>query len=105
MGTSKTQTSAGLTSSGDQGEIDEVLRAVAHAPSRRPPPTPTAGAAWGLGGRYVIERKRGSGGMGSVYPASDTVLRRQVALKVIDGTDADRELVHRARLLREARAA
>jgi formylglycine-generating enzyme required for sulfatase activity len=43
--------------------------------------------------------------MGSVYLASDTVLRRQIALKVIDRTENGRERVHRSRVLREARAA
>ena len=57
--------------------------------------------------RYTLESVLGAGGMGVVYCAVDSKLRRRVALKVLrldaasgsDGSDG------RARLLREARAA
>jgi serine/threonine-protein kinase len=55
-------------------------------------------------GAYRIERRLGSGGMGAVYLAYDTVLGRPVTLKVLhpdDGADAKRQ----ERLRFEARAA
>ena len=53
-------------------------------------------------GRYELGPRIGAGGMGTVYAASDPVLRRSLAVKVIarSATDADDE----ERLLREARA-
>lgn len=54
--------------------------------------------------RYTIEALIGRGGMGEVYSAMDTRLRRRVALKVIRPEQADREDAV-ARLHREARAA
>ncbi|MFA5793819.1 MAG: protein kinase [Candidatus Brocadiia bacterium] len=40
-------------------------------------------------GKYVVEKKLGQGGMGTVYLAVDTVLKRQVALKVISSDDQE----------------
>jgi serine/threonine-protein kinase len=53
-------------------------------------------------GHYRIETRLGGGGMGEVYRAYDTRLRRRVAIKVLAGVTDD---VSRAELLREARAA
>jgi tetratricopeptide (TPR) repeat protein/predicted Ser/Thr protein kinase len=55
-------------------------------------------------GKYHIERPLGRGGMGAVFLATDTVLRRPVAIKVLvsEADDTDRSP---ARLLREARSA
>lgn len=52
---------------------------------------------------YVIEAPIGEGGMGAVYRAHDTKLRRKVALKVIHPDLAVPDAA--ARLVREARAA
>lgn len=57
-------------------------------------------------GRYIIEGILGTGGMGEVYQARDTVLRRRIALKILkvrpDADDPDRTA---AQILREARVA
>jgi len=54
-------------------------------------------------GRYVVQERLGSGGMGEVYRAEDTQLRRTVALKALhdDGVISPEG---RQRLLREAQA-
>ena len=57
-----------------------------------------------LAGRYRVERRRGRGGMGTIYVATDTALERQVAVKVIhDDLVGSAEAAERFR--REARAA
>jgi serine/threonine-protein kinase len=97
---------SGENPTGQSDELDALLRSIAHAPARSPPRDPPAGATWGAGGRYVIERRLGRGGMGTVYVASDTLLGRLVALKVLDTGEADGEVAaYHARLLREARLA
>jgi formylglycine-generating enzyme required for sulfatase activity/predicted Ser/Thr protein kinase len=85
--------------------LERVVRAVAHAPPRAPPPDAESGSLWGERGRYVIERRLGRGGMGTVYLATDTVLGRQVALKVLDCGDNAEDDAQRVRMLREARLA
>jgi non-specific serine/threonine protein kinase len=52
--------------------------------------------------RYQLETELGKGGMGTVYRAHDTLLDREVAIKVL--TDPDLGSSGRARLMSEARA-
>lgn len=54
-------------------------------------------------GKYRIEGTLGKGAMGLVYRAVDTLLEREVALKVITGADISEEMLERFRI--EARAA
>lgn len=54
-------------------------------------------------GRFVLERKLGSGGMGEVFLATDPDLKRQVALKFLLRESRSDES-HRVRLQREAQA-
>jgi serine/threonine protein kinase len=74
--------------------------------SATPPngPTPDLGEGPGRFAHYELLEELGRGGMGLVYKARDTVLRRVVALKMIHGGRlADPQEV--ARFEREARAA
>ena len=57
-----------------------------------------------LGGRYRLEAKLGSGGMGIVFRATDLTMKRSVAVKLIRGVDGvalDEEVA--GRFLREAK--
>ena len=56
-----------------------------------------------LAGRYVLVKLLGHGAMGQVWRATDQVLDRPVAVKVISERHASRELA--SRLKREARIA
>jgi serine/threonine protein kinase len=66
--------------------------------------TPTQAGELGQIGPYRILSVLGSGGMGIVFQAEDTLLQRPVALKVMKAELAARE-ENRLRFLREARAA
>jgi serine/threonine protein kinase len=57
-----------------------------------------------LGGRYRVEARIGSGGMGEVYRGVDTVLDRTVALKILLPQFA-RDVSFVDRFRREAQAA
>jgi serine/threonine-protein kinase len=57
-----------------------------------------------LVGRYRLERRRGKGGMGTVYEALDNALERRVAIKLIRDDWVD-SIDAAARFRREARAA
>ncbi|MGW0818781.1 serine/threonine-protein kinase [Streptomyces viridiviolaceus] len=56
-----------------------------------------------IDGRFELVERLGSGGMGTVWRARDTVLQREVALKAVRA-DADASDSTRERVLREARA-
>ncbi len=56
-----------------------------------------------IDGRFELIERLGSGGMGTVWRATDTMLHRDVALKAVR-PDADASPVVRERVLREARA-
>ncbi len=58
-----------------------------------------------LAGRYRLEEVIGRGGMSTVYRATDTVLGRTVAVKVLLAGLADEDPAYIARFQREARAA
>jgi serine/threonine protein kinase len=55
-----------------------------------------------LNERYEVLAELGRGGMGAVYRAYDTILKREVAVKLLSEAHLDSK--HRARLLREAQA-
>ena len=57
-----------------------------------------------LGGRYIIERELGRGGMGTVYLARDVRLDRPIALKVLPAEYAQQHAL-RERFVRETRTA
>src|SRR4051812_44296158 len=52
----------------------------------------------GVGGRFVVEREAGSGGMGTVYRARDLVAGAPVALKILRAGD----VIDAQRFAREA---
>lgn len=56
-------------------------------------------------GSFELVRLLGTGAMGAVYLAWDSMLRRDVAIKLIRRTDDDTDHERRERFLREARAA
>ena len=56
-----------------------------------------------IGGRYRLEGLIGSGGMGDVFRARDTLLERAVALKLVDVGDPRRRAEMTRTFLREAR--
>src|SRR5215471_10067869 len=99
------------TSSGGLGCMSCLLRAgLGEAMAQES--TPNASDDSGCFGVYEIDRREdgslyelGRGAMGVTYRATDTILRRKVALKIIKTDIAQRNDETRERFMREARAA
>ncbi|MGY0193550.1 serine/threonine-protein kinase [Leptothrix sp. BB-4] len=76
-------------------------------PGAMPPGVDASGAPPQIGpaGRYRLDERLGSGGVGTVWSAYDSLLARQVAVKIISihGTPEERSTLS-ARVLEEARA-
>jgi eukaryotic-like serine/threonine-protein kinase len=77
-----------------------------NTPSPEPTPTPAATSLVGqvVSGRYRIQKLIGEGGMGAVYLAEHTHMRKRVALKLLHAEMSNDEEVL-ARFRREAEAA
>jgi predicted Ser/Thr protein kinase len=92
-----------LLSAAAGAEADGFLGGPVTAPAGHTGPMTLEQAQEVVGERYRLERLAGEGGMGRVFVASDAVLSRRVAVKLLSGnaTGGDGQ---RDRLLEEARA-
>ena len=91
-----------MNSETEQRPADESTRTGPSRPNSAS--TVTLASATTLMGRYVVERPIGAGGMGEVYRAQDTLLRRTVAIKVLPSHTSG-DTAAKRRFLNEARAA
>jgi serine/threonine-protein kinase len=91
------------SATGTPAPVVKATPAPGHSTSYLPEqPDPLLGKT--VADRYLIVRKLGEGGMGSVYLATHTILEKQVALKVLHGEFARKpDLVER--FIQEAKAA
>ena len=84
-------------------ETEPVSREVPVRPGSFPDSRPLAAGDW-IADRYRVLRKIGEGGMGVLYACLDTVLSREVAVKLMQRSLAAEPLLAE-RLMREARLA
>jgi len=100
------QSAAGVSTQSIAGEIENTLGGgpkSSDALTGLPSVTTSRGDLPEVFGRYRVQKKLGSGAMGAVYLAEDTLLQRKVALKTPTfDDDKDGELLKR--FYREARA-
>jgi serine/threonine protein kinase len=85
--------------------FDDATRADSTVVDAAPPSMDAMEKGLGVGakvGRYVLGPKIGAGGMGTVHVAYDPVLRRSIALKILQRVSGDAD--DEERWLREARA-
>ena len=95
------QLSLELHNSAGTESMDDLVK----TPPPATKPDPVADALTGATvGRFVISRRLGSGGMGQVYGAEDTTLKRFVAIKRMSPRARDNDS-DRKRLLKEAQRA
>ena len=99
--TEDASTSAAATDD-DASGLSSLLRRVAELPAE-PPRPPEPDRTGQMLAHYKIRSRLGQGGMGIVYAADDTKLRRKVALKVLPMAMVAHE-ARRRRFLREARS-
>ena len=97
-----TQTSASTDSLTHKHEQDEPQTQTG-IPPRQHQTTEVAMIGTELGGRYVVERALGRGGMGHVFQALDRQLGRRVAVKLLHDERNDPSATER--FVREARSA